>query len=203
MAPTKSLTRAPSLRDKHKHQTRRALRDAALKLFASHGFDATTTVDIAEKAGVSTRTLFRYFPTKEDVLYHGERDWVQTFVDVYPTQPNSLSDLEAMRVTLEDLAPRLAKSRRSLSLYQRALDSSPTLRGREQDHQHENTEVLARAIAARRGRSRPDEACKILAAVGLLAYRRALDLWLNGPTTGTLAKAINKEFKLLTEQIAS
>lgn len=198
MAPTKTLTRAPSLRDKHKSQTRRALRDAALKLFASQGYDATTTEEIAERAGVSTRTFFRYFPTKEHVLYHGEHDWVQAFIDVYPTQPDSLRDVEAMRVTLESLAPRLGRSRRSMLLYQQAVDSSPTLRGHEQDHQLQDTQILAQAIAKRRGRNEPDEACTLLAAVTLLVYRRALDLWLAGPPTGSLAKAINKQFRLLT-----
>jgi AcrR family transcriptional regulator len=198
VAPTKALTRAPSLRDKHKNQTRRALRDAALRLFASQGYDATTTEEIADKAGVSTRTFFRYFPTKEHVLYHGEREWVQAFIDIYPTQPDTLSDFEAMGVTLESLASRLAKSRRSMLLYQQAVDSSPTLRGHEQDHQLQDTEILARAIAKRRRRTGPDEACSLLAAVTLLVYRRALDLWLAGPPTGSLAKAINKQFKLLS-----
>jgi AcrR family transcriptional regulator len=198
VAPTKTLTRAPSLRDKHKNQTRRALRDAALKLFASQGYDATTTEEIAEKAGVSTRTFFRYFATKEHVLYHGEHDWVQAFIDILPTQPDTLSDIEAMRVTLESLASRLGKSRRSMLLYQQAVDSSPTLRGHEQAHQLQDTDILARAIAKRRGRTGPDEACTLLAAVTLLVYRRALDLWLTGPPTGSLAKAINRQFKLLT-----
>jgi AcrR family transcriptional regulator len=146
---------------------------------------------------VSTRTFFRYFATKEHVLYHGEHDWVQAFIDIYPTQSDTLSDIEAMRVTLESLASRLGKSRRSMLLYQQAVDSSPTLRGHEQAHQLQDTEILARAIAVRRGRSGPDEACILLAAVTLLVYRRALDLWLAGPPTGSLAKAINKQFKLL------
>jgi AcrR family transcriptional regulator len=201
VAPTKPLNRAPSLRDRHKSQTRRALRDAALSLFAKQGYDATTIEEIAEKAGVSTRTFFRYFPIKEDFLYHGERDWVQTFVDVYATQPATLNDLDAMRVTLENLAPSISKSRRSLLLSRRAAESSPTLRGVEQDHQRENTEILAQAIASRRGQSRPDEACGLLAAVALLAHLRALDIWLNGSGSANLATAITKEFKLLNDQI--
>jgi AcrR family transcriptional regulator len=203
VTPTKSPTRAPSLRDKHKSQTRRALRDSALKLFARQGYDTTTIEEIAERAGVSTRTFFRYFPTKEDVLYHGERDWVQTVIDAYPTQPTLLNDLDAMRVTFEDLAPQLGRSRRSLALYQKAVDSSPTLRGSEQDHQMESTDILAQAIATRRGRTTPDEGCRLLAAIAMLTYRRAVSIWLNGSGTATLATVITKEFKLLAEQLSS
>lgn len=52
--------------------SRRTLERIALELFAQHGFDATTVEQIADRAGVSRRTFFRYFSTKSDVL------WVQT-----------------------------------------------------------------------------------------------------------------------------
>src|SRR5690625_7563583 len=48
--------------------THSALRDAALELFVTHGYSATSTVSIAERAGVSEMTLFRHFPTKEALL---------------------------------------------------------------------------------------------------------------------------------------
>jgi AcrR family transcriptional regulator len=199
---TTTPAQRPSLRDKHKDRTRQALREAALKLFAVRGYDATTIDEIAETAGVATRTFFRYFPTKEHALYHGEQDWIQHFVDVYPTQPKTLDDLEAMRVTLVGLTPQLAKARQALLLYQRAVDSSPTLRGREQVHHDETSAVLAQAIASRRGRHQADEACLLLACVGLLAYRRAVELWLAGPAKGSLGRAITKEFKLLRAQFS-
>lgn len=155
VASTNSLSQAPSLRDSHKNQTLRArIARRVTEAVAKQGYDATTIEEIADKAGVSTRTFFRYFPTKEDVLYHGERDWVQTAIDAYPAQPTTLNDLDAMRVTLETLAPRLEKSHRALGLYQRAVESSPTLRSSEHDHQRESTDVLAQAIATRRGQPR-------------------------------------------------
>jgi AcrR family transcriptional regulator len=201
VASPDTLTRAPSLRDKHKTQTRRALRDAALKLFAIRGYDATTTEDIAEKAGVSARTFFRYFPTKESVLFIGGRDWIQAFADEYPGQPDSLSDLEAMSVIFAGAASRLARRRQSLLLLQRAVATSATLRGLQQDVQREDTELLAGAVAVRRGLPSPDESCVLLAAISLLAYRRALDNWLAGPGTDDLGTVITEEFRLLKEQI--
>jgi AcrR family transcriptional regulator len=188
------------LRDKHKTQTRHALREAALKLFATRGYDATTTEDIAEKAGVSARTFFRYFPTKESVLFFGERDWIQRIAGEYPGQPASLSDLGAMCLTIADLAPRLTRRRQSLLLFMRAVASSPTLRGLDSDHQRENTDALAVAIATRRGLPLPDESCALLAAISLLAYRRALDKWLAGCEADDLRTVITDEFRLLKEQ---
>lgn len=57
------------LRERKKQQTRRALADAALRLFDQHGYDATTVADIAAAANVSTRTFFGYYPSKDDVLF--------------------------------------------------------------------------------------------------------------------------------------
>jgi len=202
VAPTKTITRAPSLRDKHKNQTASALRAAALKLFAAQGYDATTTEEIAEKAGVSARTFFRYFPTKESLLFFGEHDWVQSYAEELPLQPAELSDLDALSATIVNHSPRLVRRRQSLLLFVRSVASSRTLRGLDHDHQQENTRVLAQAIATRRGQRSPDEACTLLAAITLLAYRRALEIWLAGPANADPAKVIAKEFKLLSQQVS-
>ena len=59
-----------SLRQRHADRTRAAIAEAALELFADRGFAATTVDDIASRAEVAPRTFFRYFPTKESVLFH-------------------------------------------------------------------------------------------------------------------------------------
>jgi AcrR family transcriptional regulator len=61
------------LRDRKKRQTRAAIADAAMTLFARDGFDAVTVADVARAADVSEKTVFNYFPSKEDlVLVHGD-----------------------------------------------------------------------------------------------------------------------------------
>jgi AcrR family transcriptional regulator len=186
-----------SRRDEHKRRTRAALRDAALDLFSSQGFDATTTEELAERAGVAVRTFFRYFPTKESVLYIGESEWIQGVVTVLADQPLEVTDLAALRASILSMTSPLSHGRPRLQLYSKAVASSPTLRGRELDYRRANGATLARAVAARHGLGEPDRRSAIAANIAMLTYREALDAWLTGPEDIDLRAVIAGEFDLL------
>ena len=192
----------PSRRQAHKLRTERALQQAALALFGEQGYDTTTTDEIAERAGVSPRTFFRYFPTKESVLFVGEYGWLQSFNKEFLAQPDELSDLDAMRATLHALAPDLAKRRAALTLYERAVASSPTLRGGVYDHQQQDIVAIAAAIATRRELPEADLSCTTLATVVLLTYRNSLMRWLAGPASVDIRRLIAEGFDLLVSELA-
>lgn len=192
----------PSRRQAHKLRTERALQQAALALFGEQGYDTTTTDEIAERAGVSPRTFFRYFPTKESVLFLGEFGWLQSFNKEFLAQPEDLSDLDAMRATLHLLAPDIIKRRAALTLYEKAVASSPTLRGGVFDHQQQDIAAIAGAIATRRGLDEPDLACRTLATVVLLTYRNSVMRWLAGPASVDIRDLIAEGFDLLLAELA-
>ena len=189
-------TAKPSRRQEHKTRTQRALQQAALDLFARNGYDTTTTDEIAERAGVSARTFFRYFPTKDSVLFVGEYGWFQSLTEAFLAQPDSLSDIDALLETL--LANEVA--RRPFQLWERAVASSPTLRGVVYEHQQQDIATLADAVATRRGLTKADEGCRLLATIVLYTYRRALTRWLAGPAGVGVHDVIAEEFEILQEE---
>ncbi|MEJ3656939.1 TetR family transcriptional regulator [Actinomycetes bacterium KLBMP 9759] len=65
-----------SLRERKKERTRQAIADAAITMFLSRGFEQVSTADVAAAVEVSKPTLFRYFPTKEDLVVHRFADHI-------------------------------------------------------------------------------------------------------------------------------
>lgn len=185
-----------SPRSEHADRTRNALLEAALNLFSTNGYDETTTDQIAEAAGVSPRTYFRYFPTKESVLFFGEYDFINAVSGVYLAQPEGASDFEAMANSFALLAPGLKRIRKRIAQYHEAIASSLVLLGRERRNHEANAETVARVIAQRRHLPGPDDECRLLAAVGMLLVERALNQWLATPGR-TLDDIIRQEFAAL------
>jgi AcrR family transcriptional regulator len=74
MATHPPLDRSLPLRERKKLRTRRALADAALRMFTEQGFDATTLEELADEAEVSKSTFFRFFPAKEAAAIEAETE---------------------------------------------------------------------------------------------------------------------------------
>ena len=75
------------LRQRKKDSSRRAIEDAAWELFAEKGYEETSINDIAERADVAPRTFFRYFPTKEAVMYPQIEQLLQSVGDAFRKRP--------------------------------------------------------------------------------------------------------------------
>ncbi|KIF05584.1 TetR family transcriptional regulator [Streptomyces sp. RSD-27] len=95
------------LRERKKQRTRQTIFEAALRLFLSRGFDDVSIVEIAEAAEVSKRTLFTYFPTKEDLVLHVFADHEDESARVVRGRPAGTSPLAALHAhELDALARR-------------------------------------------------------------------------------------------------
>jgi AcrR family transcriptional regulator len=86
------------LRERKKARTRATLQEHALRLFREQGYGETSIEQIAEAAEVSPATVYRYFPTKADLVIYDDLD--DLLIEAYRAQPARLSPLEALRASI-------------------------------------------------------------------------------------------------------
>ena len=167
-------------RSEHVPKTRQALVDAALRLFARHGYDATTVGQIAEAVGVSQRTFFRYFETKDRVLFFGGDDFNDALVQAIGDQPAHVPDLHAFEATVIALAGMVQPLKARIRLFNKALQSSPELMGQQALARQRHQEAVAHALAGRRGVQATDADSRLAARLGLLMLQESYEQWLEG-----------------------
>ncbi|UFN45177.1 TetR/AcrR family transcriptional regulator [Nocardioides okcheonensis] len=85
------------LRERKKARTRQAIRDAAVELFLTRGYHVTTISDIAERAEISDRTFFSYFPSKESVLFADLEPAFNRLEELLEAPARTAGALETMR----------------------------------------------------------------------------------------------------------
>ncbi|WNM36720.1 TetR/AcrR family transcriptional regulator [Streptomyces sp. Li-HN-5-11] len=157
------------LRERKKRQTRQRISDIATGLFAQHGFDQVTVAEVARAAGVSTMTVFNYFPRKEDLFLDRIPEAVETFTGAVRRRGPGEAPLSALR----RLALELLRQRHPLSgvgdgfaAFWRVVADSPGLRARAREGVEELEEALA-GVLAEAGVAHPE----LLAALTVAAYR--------------------------------
>lgn len=175
-------------RELRKAGTRRALEDAALRRFATEGYDATSVESIAADAGVSARTFFRYFATKDEVLDMGRLERQSELRDLVAAAGGT--GLAVVRTAVVHVAAGFADDRERVGLRQRAAATSPVLRGRLFDTFVSWEHALAVALAAR-----GEPAAETLAATGIAVFRAATTAWLR--EGGDLARTVDAGFDAL------
>lgn len=190
---------SPGLRERRRLDTHRALAEAALRLFARAGFDDTTVEEIAAEAGVSPRTFFRYFATKDEVL-NPDRPARQAHLrrEVAEAGPG-LDDLGAAIVALVAIADDFLDDRESMVLHRQAARTSAVLRGRVYDVQHSWQETLTAALAERRGVPPDDLGVASAAAAAIGVWQVVMSRWLaeGGAERGDLRAQLTSAFGVL------
>ena len=168
-----------SLRDNKKTRTREALRAAAFRLFRSKGFDRTTVDEIAAEAGVSRTTFFRYFATKEAVVFDRGREIGEVFRRWVAERPPRENPLEAFEGALLALAREATRdpvlARESLEL-EELFERNPALRKRRGEHRQEQIALVAQALADRDGRP-VDTEHSLAASLGVVVSDAVREEW--------------------------
>lgn len=181
--------------------TRDALQRAALELVRARGSDGVTVEDICARAGVSPRTFFNYFASKEEAII----DW-DAEIDAFVTKavaerPASESPVQAIRSVLNSaIGDAIATEpwRGRLQL----LREQPDLISRFVAVMSSVQRALARAVATRTGLSADHLYVELTAAVSVAAIRTAIQAWTDAPAGTDPARLINDAFTYLENGLA-
>jgi AcrR family transcriptional regulator len=175
------------LRERKKARTRAEIQRQALRLFREHGYEATTSSQIAAAAEVSESTFFRYFPAKEDVITWDPFD--PQLIAAFRAQPAGLTPITALRAAFREVMARLsatewAEQRERVQI----LLTAPPLRARLMEHGvRQPMRLIADAVAERTRQQPSHPAVRALAGAVTGVALAAMFTWAQDPDTDIVA----------------
>ena len=188
------MDRSLPLRERKKLRTRRALADAALRLFAEKGFDATTIDELADAAEVSKTTFFRFFPAKEAAGIEAEAELWTAFLTAVAERPLGPTVLAGLHDTLAAAALGLDPSwDERFRATRRLIAGEPALLAYVQHYRATVQGQLASCLAARLGLDPGDLRLPILAELAVATWSIAGREWVRTGGRGG-RKALLKRF---------
>src|ERR1700689_2379218 len=185
---------AEGLRERDKRLMRQQLSDTAKQMFMERGFDAVRVTEIAEACGVSEKTVFNYFPTKESLILI-RLEATMASLKRGLAQPGAAPAGAALRILDQELTAMtswlaaqddLVQASAAIRRFGILIQASPSLRAHQSDMMDQFTAVAAEILASRAGLS-PDDPEPQIAATALLGLWRiqfrALSKYLDGTRT--------------------
>jgi AcrR family transcriptional regulator len=175
------------------------LERAALELFAEQGFDATTVPEIAARAGLTTRSFFRHFADKREVLFRGDDAIPERIAAMLATAPGPLSVMEMLTWGVETIAREHFQGRREeLRARQAIVATDAGLQEREMRKQMLISQAITDALTgAGLSPLRATVAGKLAVAIS----STAIGLWMQATDERTLVDHVREVRTALTELV--
>ncbi|WP_327289024.1 TetR/AcrR family transcriptional regulator [Streptomyces sp. NBC_01198] len=186
------------LRERKKVRTRQAIRAAAYRLFAEHGYDATPVDRIAAEADVSPSTVFRYFPTKEDIVLTDEYD--DAMADMLRLRPAGEPPLVSVRMVMhESLSGILGDPGQRAEMVQREelVRDVPAIRARAHESMSATGRLLGGIIADRTGRPADALEVRVFTAAVFAVLHEATMFWVEKAREEDLLTLIDRSLRIL------
>ena len=194
------------LRERKKRQTRETIAHAAMALFAEHGFDAVTVADVARAADVSEKTVFNYFPAKEDLVLHGGEERRAALIEAIRSRPEGTSIVEPFRAASLDFVERVEHDPvESIVAIPRLVSQSRLLRDRLFLGWEQEAAALTPVIAEETGAAEGDLVAAVvartLAWTHRLVFRAAFQRLLAGEDQVAVAADLREQARRAYETL--
>jgi AcrR family transcriptional regulator len=177
---------------------RARLENAAMTLYLDRGFEQTTVADIAERAGLTERTFFRYFSDKREVLFWGAGNLLDLLVRHIDTDPDA-APLDIVASALEEAGALLSEHRDRSRERQQVIDANPELKERELIKLASWATTMSDAL---RQRGVADPIAKLASETGIAVFRLAFERWVYEDDPGDLNQLIRESFAELRKMTA-
>ncbi len=155
------------LRETKKLRTREEIASQAMRLFVTKGFDHVTVAEVAAAAGVSEKTVFNYFPTKEDLFFDEVPARQQALIDAVRNRKPGEGVLDALRSLQEKQVHRLSSP--EFVHFARVIENSPALKAKELEVMSGFAHALNYALA---GEGIPERDARIVASLLVSVHRQ-------------------------------
>jgi AcrR family transcriptional regulator len=216
MARTKptAIESQPGRRERKKARTRELIGDTARRLFVERGFDAVTVAEIAREADVAEKTVFNYFPAKEDLFYGRLEAFEDEMLAAVRERRAGVSIAAAFRDFVMRSRGALQREDDEATTQLRAINrvvvESPALRAREREIFARYTESLAELIAKETGAAPGAVEPRLVASALIDVHRILIDFVRERTLAGDDASKVRRQvrarakraFALLEEGLA-
>jgi AcrR family transcriptional regulator len=192
-----------SLRERTRDAVRSAIAGQALLLFDEQGFDATTVDEIAEVAGISVRSFFRYFPSKEDTVLYEVEPLGADVRDALALRPLAESPWVALLNSLEPVVRVVDGDPIGQLRLTRVAISTPALRARSTEKHIAWAAMLTPLMADREGTTGDTLKSRSVIHAGLACMDLALQAWAEEENTHPLSTYLQTAFASIAEIDAS
>ena len=187
-------------RERKRLETLRRIAETGLKLFIAHGYEGTTLEVIAEAAGISRRTFFYYFKSKEEVLLAWQGSgFVETLRPAMLEESPHQAPLDAVRHCLLKLISRY-ETKESI-IVDRLLRSTEALRARKQAVYVDMEQALLGTMCELWPEPKQRASLQIVAMVSIGAMRLAMETWRQENGKRSLAKYLRESFATLKAEV--
>jgi AcrR family transcriptional regulator len=192
----------PPVRERARRALRGEITTQALALFSARGFDAVTADELAEAVGVSRRTLFRLFATKEDIVVAAFDTLGDDALAALRERPGGEAPWTALRHALGAAVARLEERPATFFELHGVIADTPALRRRLLEQRDGWRAAFAEELAVRSAAARKDLACDLMATAAIGAFDVATETWARGGGRRRLSRLFDDSFELLGTGLA-
>jgi len=187
-------------RERKRAETRRRVTDAGICLFIERGYEATTVEEIAQAAGISRRTFFHHFKSKDDILLSLQSGMGEMIADAVRNAPADATPLNAVRDALVSVCAAVPAD--DMIEIDRLMRTSESVQARKQAGYVQHEEALFAALRDRWPEAERAAGLRLVAVLAMGAVRLATDAFAREGGARSMDDLLRQSFAALNRELA-